>query len=296
MNKTIYSTDADALEKLEARLEEQEKKYAEMKKLNKYFRENCTVKGYPGIDDEKAAKIDERISNAYSWCKAPYPQYEMQSMSQKIRATKERIKSLETEQTREETEYDTDGLGFDVVENKEIARLQIIYPGGGRVDNETYKRLRENGFVFSRTNALCGKEIYSKSTQYCGTNEHEKGNGGGDVMELKEFTVDDCLRTMYETPSDGAKSNEGKVCIIPLENLAEEYRRPECQLFRVSGGFGCIPGGIGRACYGRFCIDGERTMWPKGDFLGVANERVERIAEEMEAAWKDRTVEKNMEM
>lgn len=37
-------------------------------------------------------------------------------------------------------------------------------------------------------------------------------------------------------------------------------------------------------------------MWPKGDFLGVANERVERIAEEMEAAWKDRTVEKNMEM
>lgn len=44
-------------------------------------------------------------------------------------------------------------------------------------------------------------------------------------MELKEFTVDDCLRTMYETPSDGAKSNEGKVCIIPLENLAEEYRR-----------------------------------------------------------------------
>lgn len=62
MNKTIYSTDADALEKLKERLEEQEKKYAEMKKLNKYFRENCTVKGYPGIDDEKAAKIDERIS------------------------------------------------------------------------------------------------------------------------------------------------------------------------------------------------------------------------------------------
>ena len=163
LNKTIYSTDADALEKLEARLEEQEKKYAEMKKLNKYFRENCTVKGYPGIDDEKAAKIDERISNAYSWCKAPYPQYEMQSMSQKIRATKERIKSLETEQTREETEYDTDGLGFDVVENKEIARLQIIYPGGGRVDNETYKRLRENGFVFSRTNGAFQRQLNENS-------------------------------------------------------------------------------------------------------------------------------------
>lgn len=141
MNKTIYSTDADALEKLKERLEEQEKKYAEMKKLNKYFRENCTVKGYPGIDDEKAAKIDERIFNAYSWCKAPYPQYEMQSMSQKIRATKER----------------------NVVENKEIARLQIIYPGGGRVDNETYKRLRENGFVFSRTNGAFQRQLNENS-------------------------------------------------------------------------------------------------------------------------------------
>lgn len=82
---------------------------------------------------------------------------------QKIRATKERIKSLETEQTREETEYDTDGLGFDVVENKEIARLQIIYPGGGRVDNETYKRLRENGFVFSRTNGAFQRQLNENS-------------------------------------------------------------------------------------------------------------------------------------
>ncbi len=115
-------------------------------------------------------------------------------------------------------------------------------------------------------------------------------------MELKEFTVDDCLRTMYETPSDGAKSNEGKVCIIPLENLAEEYRRPEYQLFRVSGGFGCIPGGIGRACFGRFCFYGERAMWAKGDFLGVGNEKGGRIAGEKEVAWEDRRGGKKMEM
>ena len=116
-------------------------------------------------------------------------------------------------------------------------------------------------------------------------------------MELKEFTVDDCpshhVRKLRQT---GQSRMKERCASFRLKNLAEEYRRPEYQLFRVSGGFGCIPGGIGRACYGRFCIDGERTMWPKGDFLGVANERVERIAEEMEAAWKDRTVEKNMEM
>ena len=55
-------------------------------------------------------------------------------------------------------------------------------------------------------------------------------------MELKEFTVDDCLRTMYETPSDGAKSNEGKVCIIPLENLIdfnEEIKRQQKKLDKL---------------------------------------------------------------
>ena len=168
-------------------------------------------------------------------------------------------------------------------------------------EREKYEKLKRSlakRFPYDIDGYCDGKEEFVQEIEKRALEQYEKekGNGGGDVMELKEFTVDDCLRTMYETPSDGAKSNEGKVCIIPLENLAEEYRRPEYQLFRVSGGFGCIPGGIGRACYGRFCIDGERTMWPKGDFLGVANERVERIAEEMEAAWKDRTVEKNMEM
>lgn len=44
-----------------------------------------------------------------------------------------------------------------------IARLQIIYPGGGRVDNETYKRLRENGFVFSRTNGAFQRQLNENS-------------------------------------------------------------------------------------------------------------------------------------
>ena len=38
-------------------------------------------------------------------------------------------------------------------------------------------------------------------------------------MELKEFTVDDCLRTMYETPADGTKSNEGRCASFRLKIL-----------------------------------------------------------------------------
>lgn len=159
MSKVIYSTDADALEQLKARLEKQKSVYEGMKNKNKYFRKNCTMKGYPGMKDEDAARIDEAISNAYSWCKAPYPQYSMQSMSQKIRATEQRIKALEQEETRTEEVYDTDGLGFEVVENKDISRLQIIFPGDGKVDNQTYNDLRHSGFVYSRTNRAFQRQL-----------------------------------------------------------------------------------------------------------------------------------------
>lgn len=159
MSKVIYSTDANALEQLKARLEKQKSEYEEMKNKNKYFRKNCTMKGYPGMKDEDASRIDETISNAYSWCKAPYPQYSMQNMSQKIRATEQRIKALEREETRTEEVYDTEGLGFEVVENKDISRLQIIFPGDGKVDNQTYNHLRHSGFVYSRTNRAFQRQL-----------------------------------------------------------------------------------------------------------------------------------------
>lgn len=159
MSKVIYSTDENALEQLKARLEKQKADYEEMKNKNKYFRKNCTMKGYPGIKDEDAARIDEAISKAYSWCKAPYPQYSMQNMSQRIRATEQRIKALEREESRTEEVYNTEGLGFDVVEDKDIARLQIIFPGDGRVDDKTYADLRHKGFVYSRTNRAFQRQL-----------------------------------------------------------------------------------------------------------------------------------------
>ena len=86
-------------------------------------------------------------------------EYSMQSMSQKIRATEQRIKALEQEETRTEEVYDTNGLGFEVIENKDISRLQIIFPGDGKVDNQTYNDLRHSGFVYSRTNRAFQRQL-----------------------------------------------------------------------------------------------------------------------------------------
>ena len=102
---------------------------------------------------------------------------------------------------------------------------------------------------------------------------------------LKTFTKSDCCRSMYDELPDGKISNEGRVCIIPLDKLKKKYRKPEYQLFRVKSGFGITPSARGNACYGHFCVDGERCRWEKFNFLGVGNEEIEKIAEELEKAW-----------
>lgn len=173
MTEPIKSTDKDALEKLRAKLAALEAEQEEMKKRNKYFRANCTMKGYPEMSDDAAAKIDERIAADYSWNKAPAPSWHLQNCSQEIRRVKDRIKTIEAEQARRESDdkpsYNTDGLGFKVVENEEIERLQIIYEGGGRVDDDTYRSLRSHGFVFSRTNKAFQRQLNQsarRSTQW----------------------------------------------------------------------------------------------------------------------------------
>lgn len=104
---------------------------------------------------------------------------------------------------------------------------------------------------------------------------------------LRKFTKADCCRTMYASLPKGEKDNAGKVCIIPLEKLANKYRQPKYQLFRVQAGFGVTPTARGNACYGYFCADGERCRWEKYNFFGVGNDEVERIAQELEAVWSD---------
>lgn len=103
--------------------------------------------------------------------------------------------------------------------------------------------------------------------------------------DLKEFTKADCCRSMYDEVPEGETDNKGKVCILPLDFLSEDYRKPEYQLFRIGGGFGCTPSGRGNACYGYFCANGDEGRIEKYSFLGIANAETEKIAEELEAGW-----------
>lgn len=98
----------------------------------------------------------------------------------------------------------------------------------------------------------------------------------------REFTREDCVRSMYDEPKDGSKDNIGKIAVISYSNLNPDFREPQYQLVRLLGGFGTTPSGRGNACYGKACNDGEEARWERSDFIGIGNAEVERYAEKLE--------------
>ena len=101
---------------------------------------------------------------------------------------------------------------------------------------------------------------------------------------MKTFTSKDCIRGMYdEAPND---SNAGCVGILKIDTFKPEYQQPEFQLFKICGGFGSSPSKMGNAVFGYFCVDGEECRFERPMFIGIANEEVTKIADELEKQWK----------
>lgn len=149
-NDTIYSDDALALEKLKNKLADLEEKQSMMKVCNAYYRKHGTMKGYEGISDESAAKIDAEIKASFSWKQQPFPSYRLTSGSTEIRRVKDRIAELErlkenAEKPIEDKYPHVDGV--EVVENAEAMRIQLIFDG--KPDDDTRTLLKSNGFRWS---------------------------------------------------------------------------------------------------------------------------------------------------
>lgn len=99
--------------------------------------------------------------------------------------------------------------------------------------------------------------------------------------DIRDVCFELGIASMYE----GTESNIGKIGIIPLSGLTNDYKKPEYQLFRLDGGFGCSPAGRGNSCFGKFCADGSEARMEKFDFIGIGNAEVEKIAQELEVGW-----------
>lgn len=146
--KIIKSGDADAVEKLKAKIEKLEADQAEMKTANAYYRKHKTMKGYADLAEEQAEVYDKAI--AESWTQVPYARFELTNNNAKIRNAKERLASLEKVKATAEENNDEErfsDLPFTVVRNTEIMRLQLFFEG--KPSAEIREVLKKNGFRFA---------------------------------------------------------------------------------------------------------------------------------------------------
>lgn len=163
-NDTIYSDDALALEKLRNKLADLEEGQARMKAANAYYRKNGTMKGYEGISDARAEKLDAEI--ALTWYKQPYGSFRLTNNNAEIKRTKERISELE--RLKENAEKPTDNKylqvdGVKVVENAEAMRVQLIFDE--KPDDETRELLKANGFRWSPRFSAWQRQLTQNGTR-----------------------------------------------------------------------------------------------------------------------------------
>lgn len=141
-DNVIKSDDPQAIEKLTVKLEKCQEQQEFMKDVNKYYKKNGTLKGYPDISDEMAIKLDAQIKSNYSWAQQPYPSYSLQNNNQEINRLKKRIAELTKD--KEVGFVGWEFTGGEAVANREDNRLQLFFDE--KPSTEQRDELKRNGF------------------------------------------------------------------------------------------------------------------------------------------------------
>jgi len=146
----ISGDDPEAITKLREKVVEAEDNQKAYKSLNAYYRKHKTVKGFPGITDERAAGYDEQVRTAYSWEKQPIPGYTLTNNNANIRRMKKRIEELEARENTEAREPIT-GKGFMVTEHPEDEGGRIWFEFDAKPPKATCQLMRRYGWKWSPT-------------------------------------------------------------------------------------------------------------------------------------------------
>lgn len=95
LDRSIYSDDPDAPERLTERIASLEAKRTAMKASNAAYKKgDAAWAACLGITTEQAAARRMAIEAGYSWCRQPHPGYELTNLGANIRRLQERLKTI----------------------------------------------------------------------------------------------------------------------------------------------------------------------------------------------------------
>ncbi len=149
-NKAISGDDPDAVQKLQDKLAALQEAQERDKAANAYYRKHKSMKGFPGLGDDKAAKIDadlaEQDASPYSSGQhMPVPAWCLSNRNAEIGRIKKRLAQFQAVDEMEHAEIPFEG-GV-LITNEEINRVQILFDG--KPDDEIRAKLKHNGVRWS---------------------------------------------------------------------------------------------------------------------------------------------------
>lgn len=156
MEQPILSSDENALELLQGKLDDLKERQERMKAVNKAIRMKDTEKGNEILGD--MGYTDEQIANLREpdFCgRVGYPSYALQNNNANIKRIEKRIKSLQDAKDRGTTE--TENEICKVVENTENMRIQLIFDG--KPDSSIRDILKSNGFRWAPSSGSWQRQL-----------------------------------------------------------------------------------------------------------------------------------------
>lgn len=148
--------DPYAREMLTDQLQHLQDKLETGKAMNAHYRKHKTIKGFNGISDEAAARMDKAIAEAPAFVQRPMPDFELTSLRGKIKRVQARLEELEKLKAGDVPE----GWKFDggeVVINTELNRLQIVFEG--KPDDDTRAELKSRGFRWAPSQGAWQRQL-----------------------------------------------------------------------------------------------------------------------------------------
>jgi hypothetical protein len=179
-NNAINSGDPQAVEKLTAKLEQCKELQATMKEVNAYWRKFGSCVGAPGITEEQAKKLDNKIATTrYSWEKQPFASYDLTNNNAEIKRLEGRIKTVTHYQDVGFSGWEFEGGRAEA--NADIDRLQLFFDEKPSESQRT--ALKSNGFKWAPSQEAWQRQLTDNAIYAAGRLDFIKPSDGRTVRE-----------------------------------------------------------------------------------------------------------------
>lgn len=138
----IQSGEADAVERLQKKLDALEAERERMKAVNQFFRKHGTLDGCPSLSDVEREKLASDMAAGWHLGKDPYASFTLSNMGAEIRRLKDRVSALSKAEAAGLKEEQREGVK--IVEDPETMRIKLIFDD--KPDEQTREALKSNGF------------------------------------------------------------------------------------------------------------------------------------------------------